>query len=217
MFNLWPLCVHSPIRFLRDHTQSQFKQVLDVCGVDYPTKPFRFEVVYNLLSHRYNARIRVKTYCDEVTPVPSVTPLFFGADWFEREAWDMYGIFFTGHPDLRRILTDYGFEGHPLRKVRIQRPLQSTETHSFLNVAILPQPMKPATHLPLFLLFFFLVVVFFFCRTFLCLDTLKSGTTTSKRGLLLSQWSSLRSSGSLTCTRRGSSSKEASAAQGRCN
>jgi len=166
MFNLWPLCVHSPIRFLRDHTQSQFKQVLDVCGVDYPTKPFRFEVVYNLLSHRYNARIRVKTYCDEVTPVPSVTPLFFGADWFEREAWDMYGIFFTGHPDLRRILTDYGFEGHPLRKVRIQRPLQSTETHSFLNVAILPQPMKPATHLPLFLLFFFLVVVFFFLQDF---------------------------------------------------
>lgn len=103
-------------RFLRDHTQSQFKQVVDVCGVDYPRKPFRFEVVYNLLSHQHNARIRVKTYADETTPVPSVTPLFIGADWFERETWDMYGIFFAGHPDLRRILTDYGFEGHPLRK-----------------------------------------------------------------------------------------------------
>jgi len=102
--------------FLKDHTQAQFQQMVDVCGVDYPTKPYRFEVVYNMLSHRYNSRIIVKTYCDEVTPVPSVTPIFWGANWFEREAWDMYGIFFTGHPDLRRILTDYGFEGHPLRK-----------------------------------------------------------------------------------------------------
>jgi len=87
-----------------------------VCGVDYPTRPNRFEVVYHLLSHRYNSRIRVKTYCDEVTPVPSITPLFPAANWFEREAYDMFGIYFSGHPDLRRILTDYGFEGYPLRK-----------------------------------------------------------------------------------------------------
>ncbi|KAI8607426.1 hypothetical protein BC830DRAFT_1050136, partial [Chytriomyces sp. MP71] len=90
--------------FLRDHTNTQFKQMVDVCGVDYPTRPNRFEVVYHLLSVRNNTRIRVKTYANEVTPVPSVTPLFAGANWFEREAWDMYGIFFSGHPDLRRIL-----------------------------------------------------------------------------------------------------------------
>lgn len=102
--------------FLRDHTNAQYKQVVDICGVDYPTKPYRFEVVYNMLSHRFNARIRVKTYCDEVTPVPSVASLFATANWFEREAWDLYGIYFLNHPDLRRILTDYGFEGHPLRK-----------------------------------------------------------------------------------------------------
>ncbi|KAI9326990.1 hypothetical protein BDR26DRAFT_876205 [Obelidium mucronatum] len=102
--------------FLRDNTNTQFKQIVDICGVDFPTRANRFEVVYHLLSVRYNTRIRVKTYANEVSPVPSVTPLFNGANWFEREAWDMYGIFFEGHPDLRRILTDYGFEGHPLRK-----------------------------------------------------------------------------------------------------
>ncbi|CAG8452534.1 7399_t:CDS:2 [Diversispora eburnea] len=102
--------------FLRDHTGSQFKQVQDICGVDYPSRSKRFEVVYNMLSLRYNARIRVKTYADEASPVPSIVSLFNGANWFEREAYDMYGIFFTDHPDLRRILTDYGFEGYPLRK-----------------------------------------------------------------------------------------------------
>lgn len=102
--------------FLRDHTATQFNQCQDVCGVDYPTRKNRFEVVYHLLSLRYNTRVRVKTYASEVSPVPSVTELFPGANWFEREAWDMYGIYFTGHPDLRRILTDYGFEGHPMRK-----------------------------------------------------------------------------------------------------
>ncbi|CAG8495676.1 1553_t:CDS:2 [Paraglomus occultum] len=102
--------------FLRDHTGCQFKQVQDICGVDYPTRSNRFEVVYNMLSVHYNARIRVKTYTDEVTPVPSIVSLFDGANWFEREAYDMYGIFFVDHPDLRRILTDYGFEGHPMRK-----------------------------------------------------------------------------------------------------
>ncbi|KAJ3416851.1 putative NADH-ubiquinone oxidoreductase 30.4 kDa subunit, mitochondrial [Chytridiales sp. JEL 0842] len=111
-----PTALIPVMTFLRDHTACQFKQVVDIAGVDYPTRPNRFEVVYNMLSVRYNNRIRVKTYANEVSPVPSVVGLFNGANWFEREAWDMYGIFFTGHPDLRRILTDYGFEGHPLRK-----------------------------------------------------------------------------------------------------
>lgn len=81
---------------------------MDICGADYPTRSQRFEVVYHLLSIRYNARIRVKTYADEVTPVPSATGVYSSADWYEREAYDMYGIFFSGHNDLRRILTDYG-------------------------------------------------------------------------------------------------------------
>ncbi|KJE96496.1 complex I subunit NDUFS3 [Capsaspora owczarzaki ATCC 30864] len=104
------------LQFLRDHTNAQFKQLLDVAGVDYPKRTNRFEVVYNLLSLRFNARIRVKTYTDEVTPVESATCLYSSATWFEREAWDLYGILFSNHPDLRRILTDYGFEGHPMRK-----------------------------------------------------------------------------------------------------
>ncbi|CAG8524527.1 10790_t:CDS:2 [Ambispora leptoticha] len=111
-----PSAIIPVITFLRDHTAAQYKQVQDICGVDYPTRENRFEVVYNLLSLRYNERIRVKTYTDEVKPVPSIVPLYSGANWFEREAYDMYGIFFSGHPDLRRILTDYGFEGHPMRK-----------------------------------------------------------------------------------------------------
>jgi len=111
-----PSAVVPVMTFLRDHTQTQFKQCMDVCGVDYPTRPNRFEVVYHLMSIRHNARVRVKTYTDEVTAVPSVTPIWIAANWFEREAYDMYGIFFSDHPDLRRILTDYGFEGHPLRK-----------------------------------------------------------------------------------------------------
>ena len=104
------------VSFLKYHSATQFEQVQDIAGADYPTRENRFEVVYHFLSVRFNQRIRVKTYCNEVTPVPSLTSLYKGANWFEREAWDMYGIFFTGHPDLRRILTDYGFEGHPLRK-----------------------------------------------------------------------------------------------------
>lgn len=111
-----PSGLHPVLTFLRDHTAAQFKQVQDITAVDYPTRTNRFEIVYNLLSLRYNARIRVKTYADEVTPVPSVVPLFSGANWLERETYDMYGVFFSGHPDLRRILTDYGFEGYPLRK-----------------------------------------------------------------------------------------------------
>jgi len=104
------------MRFLRDDKRMQFISFIDVCGVDYPGNENRFEVVYHLLSPKKNARIRVKLTTDEETPVPSITGVFPGADWFEREAYDMYGILFTGHPDLRRILTDYGFDGHPLRK-----------------------------------------------------------------------------------------------------
>jgi NADH-quinone oxidoreductase subunit C len=90
--------------------------LIDICGVDYPEREQRFEVVYHLLSPRENQRIRVKCETDEKTPVPSVVAVFPAANWFEREAYDMYGIMFSGHPDLRRILTDYGFQGFPLRK-----------------------------------------------------------------------------------------------------
>ncbi|HEX6980504.1 MAG TPA: NADH-quinone oxidoreductase subunit C [Alphaproteobacteria bacterium] len=104
------------LTFLRDDANCQFKLLMDLCGVDYPDREQRFEVVYNLLSLKHNQRIRVKIMTDEATPVPSVTSVFSSAGWFEREAWDLFGIFFSDHPDLRRILTDYGFEGHPLRK-----------------------------------------------------------------------------------------------------
>ncbi|MEQ9125531.1 MAG: NADH-quinone oxidoreductase subunit C [Alphaproteobacteria bacterium] len=104
------------LTFLRDDSTVDCKMLVDVCGVDYPDRPERFEVVYNLLSVRQNHRVRVKVATDEDTPVPSVAEVFSAADWFERETWDLYGVFFSDHPDLRRILTDYGFEGHPLRK-----------------------------------------------------------------------------------------------------
>ena len=104
------------LTFLRDDQQCQFINYIDGCGVDYPGRAQRFEVVHHLLSPRQNLRIRVKVSTGEDEPVPSATEVFPGADWFEREAYDLYGILFTGHPDLRRILTDYGFEGHPLRK-----------------------------------------------------------------------------------------------------
>ncbi len=104
------------LEFLRGDPECQFSILVDICGVDFPERLDRFEVVYNLLSIRKNLRVRVKTATDEKTPVPSCVDIFPGALWFEREAWDMYGILFAGHPDLRRILTDYGFEGHPLRK-----------------------------------------------------------------------------------------------------
>jgi NADH-quinone oxidoreductase subunit C len=101
---------------LRDDPKLSFTQLLDVCGTDYPQRPERFEVVYHLLSMNRNVRIRIKLAAAEETPVPSVAGVFPCADWLEREVWDMYGVFFSDHPDLRRILTDYGFEGHPLRK-----------------------------------------------------------------------------------------------------
>lgn len=102
--------------FLRDDSQCLFKCLMDVTAVDYPERDQRFDIVYNLLSLQQNQRIRVKVATDEATPVPSVSEIFPSANWFERETWDMFGVFFSGHPDLRRILTDYGFEGHPLRK-----------------------------------------------------------------------------------------------------
>jgi len=102
--------------FLRDATPCQFSCIIDVTAVDWPQRENRFDVVYHFLSPRLNQRVRVKAQTDEVTPVPSIIEVFRGADWFEREAYDLYGVLFTGHPDMRRILTDYGFEGHPLRK-----------------------------------------------------------------------------------------------------
>ena len=104
------------LRFLRDDPRCRFRTLIDICGVDYPERPQRFEVVYNLLSIHNNHRIRVKLAADEATAVPSATGLYSTAGWFEREAWDLFGIFFADHADLRRILTDYGFEGHPMRK-----------------------------------------------------------------------------------------------------
>jgi NADH-quinone oxidoreductase subunit C len=108
--------IEPTLRTLRDDPRWLFETLLDVCGVDYPERSARFDVVYHLLSMKRNIRIRVKLQTDERTPVPSVAGIFPTANWFEREAFDMYGILFSGHPDLRRILTDYGFSGYPLRK-----------------------------------------------------------------------------------------------------
>jgi NADH-quinone oxidoreductase subunit C len=104
------------VTFLRDDPACRFICFIDLCGADYPGREYRFDVVYHLLSPHLNQRIRIKVLTDEETPVPSIIDVFPAANWFEREAYDLYGILFTGHPDLRRILTDYGFEGHPLRK-----------------------------------------------------------------------------------------------------
>ena len=104
------------VTFLRDDPQCRFVCFIDICGADYPARERRFDVVYHFLAPHHNRRIRVKVETDEVTPVASLNGVFAAANWYEREAYDMYGILFTGHPDLRRILTDYGFEGHPLRK-----------------------------------------------------------------------------------------------------
>ena len=104
------------LRFLRDDPKCSFTVLCDICGVDYPDRPLRFEVVYHLLSMRLNQRVRLKLETDAEQPVPSAIGLFSSAGWWEREAWDLFGIYFADNPDLRRILTDYGFEGHPLRK-----------------------------------------------------------------------------------------------------
>ena len=104
------------LAFLRDDDRCKFISFIDICGADYPAREKRFDVVYHLMSPTKNLRVRVKVQTDGDTPVPSATAIYPGADWFEREAYDLYGILFTDHPELRRILTDYGFEGHPLRK-----------------------------------------------------------------------------------------------------
>ncbi len=104
------------LTYLRDDEACDFVQLMDICGVDYPSRAQRFEVAYHLLSLTKNCRVRVKLMVDEVTLVPSVNDVYPSANWFEREVWDMYGVFFANHPDMRRILTDYGFDGHPQRK-----------------------------------------------------------------------------------------------------
>lgn len=110
--NIYPL-----LYYLKNHTNARFRILVDICGVDYPSRKQRFEVVYNLLSVQFNLRIRVVTNVDDrCAPLDSVVGIFPSANWWEREVWDMFGVYFSNHPDLRRILTDYGFEGHPLRK-----------------------------------------------------------------------------------------------------
>ena len=104
------------LTFLRDDEGCQFEVLIDICGVDWPGREARFDVVYHLLSPRLNQRIRIKLMTDETTPVASTVGVFSASNWFEREAYDMYGVLFSGHPDLRRLLTDYGFQGYPLRK-----------------------------------------------------------------------------------------------------
>ena len=111
-----PDCIVKVLTHLRDDSQCQFRQLMDIAGVDYPERADRFDVVYQLLSMKQNQRVTVKLQTNEETPVPSVTGVFSTAAWFERECWDMYGVMFSDHPDLRRILTDYGFRGYPLRK-----------------------------------------------------------------------------------------------------
>ncbi|MGE4253474.1 MAG: NADH-quinone oxidoreductase subunit C [Parvibaculaceae bacterium] len=111
-----PAQVVKVLRFLRDDAECRFVCFIDICGADYPEREKRFDVVYHLLSPYKNQRVRVKVRTDEATPVPSVITVFPAADWYERETFDLYGVLFDGHPDLRRILTDYGFSGHPLRK-----------------------------------------------------------------------------------------------------
>jgi NADH-quinone oxidoreductase subunit C len=104
------------VKYLRDDPALRFVSIIDITAVDYPSREKRFDVVYNFLSPVLNTRVRLKAEADETTQVPSLIDVFPGADWFERETYDLYGVIFTGHPDMRRLLTDYGFEGHPLRK-----------------------------------------------------------------------------------------------------
>ncbi len=111
-----PQRVLEVLTFLRDDPAGQFINFTDISGADYPDREQRFEIIYQLLSPKLNQRVRIKISTDEATPVPSAVSVFPAADWYEREVYDFYGVLFDGHPDLRRILTDYGFEGHPLRK-----------------------------------------------------------------------------------------------------
>lgn len=111
-----PKNVFNVLKFLKDHFYNQYSCLTAISGTDYPERKNRFEVAYELLSVYYNTRVRVKTFVNESTPLVSITSLYSAANWWEREIWDLYGVFFQHHPDLRRILTDYGFQGHPLRK-----------------------------------------------------------------------------------------------------
>jgi NADH-quinone oxidoreductase subunit C len=111
-----PVRVIEVLRFLRDDPAAQFVSIIDISGADYPEREKRFDVVYHLLSPKLNRRIRVKVMTDEEAPLASATAVWPGADWYEREIYDLFGVLFVGHPDLRRILTDYGFDGYPLRK-----------------------------------------------------------------------------------------------------
>ncbi len=111
-----PAKIVDVVRFLRDDQRCRFINFTDVTAVDYPSRERRFDVVYHFLSPTLNARVRIKLQADETTQVPSIIDVFPGSDWFERETYDLYGVIFTGHPDMRRLLTDYGFDGHPLRK-----------------------------------------------------------------------------------------------------
>lgn len=113
---VFPASIVRVLTLLRDNAQCRFRQLIDICGVDYPERPQRFDVVYHLLSVYMNHRIRIKIAADEKTLIPSVSGVFSSANWYEREAWDLYGILFSDHPDLRRLLTDYNFDGHPMRK-----------------------------------------------------------------------------------------------------
>jgi len=116
VLHITPEKISSVLQFLKSDVECQFTQLVSICGADYPEREARFDVIYNLLSMPLNQRVRVKLHVREGQFVPSVTKIFRTAGWFERETWDMYGIFFDGNEDLRRILTDYGFNGHPLRK-----------------------------------------------------------------------------------------------------
>jgi len=111
-----PARVIDALKFLRDDPAAQFISLIDISGADYPEREKRFDVVYHLLSPKLNRRVRLKLQTDEETPVVSATSVYVGADWYEREIYDLFGVLFEGHPDLRRLLTDYGFDGHPLRK-----------------------------------------------------------------------------------------------------
>ena len=116
MVTVRPASIARVLTFLRDDSTCLFKVLIDVCGADYPEREARFDVVYTLLSMSQNQRVRVKLSVGEDEPVPTATGVYSAAGWCERETWDMYGIYFADHPDLRRLLTDYGFEGHPMRK-----------------------------------------------------------------------------------------------------
>jgi NADH-quinone oxidoreductase subunit C len=111
-----PARIVEALQFLRDDTAAEFVSIIDISGVDYPEREKRFDVIYHLLSPKMNRRVRLKVATNEDTPIASATAVYPGADWYEREVYDLFGVLFDGHPDLRRILTDYGFEGHPLRK-----------------------------------------------------------------------------------------------------